>query len=291
MPTFSIDGKLINPEDAMISVMDHGLLYGDGVFEGLRFYGGNIFRSESHLMRLQDSAAAIGLLLPMTVEDIQRAMLRAVSASKQTDGYIRLIVTRGEGPLGIDSSKCHQPRIIIIVDQLALVPAHVVQHGVKVIIAATRRLNSDQLDPRIKSLNYLNQIMARREATVAGADEAIMLNQWGRVAEGSADNVFVVKRQVLKTPPLSEGALDGITRQVVLELAEQLGLSVQECPLTTLDLVTADECFLTGTGAELLPVSMVGHHTLAQNRPIFDRIQSAFFDEVQKTQTTTALAV
>jgi branched-chain amino acid aminotransferase len=266
--------------------MDHGLLYGDGVFEGLRFYSGNIFRCEDHLTRLQDSAAAIGLSLPMSLAEMNHAMLQTIETSAQSDGYIRLIVTRGEGPLGIDSTQCVEPRTIVIVDQLALVAKNIVQRGVKVIIAATRRLNPDQLDPRIKSLNYLNQIMARREATAAGADEAIMLNQWGRVAEGSADNIFVIKDGKLKTPPISEGALDGITRRVILEIAQRDAIPTLECPLTPLDLQTADECFLTGTGAELLPVAMVGSQQLPAQRSLFDRLQTAFLREVQASTKT-----
>ena len=282
MPTFNIDGRLVSAADATVSVMDHGLLYGDGVFEGLRFYSGNIFRCQDHLTRLQDSASAIGLQVPMSFADMNQAMMKTIEASGQADGYIRLIVTRGEGPLGIDPTQCVQPRTIVIVDQLALVPKEIVQNGVKVIIASTRRLSPDQLDPRIKSLNYLNQIMARREATAAGANEAIMLNQWGRVAEGSADNVFVVKDGLLKTPPTTEGALDGITRKVILEVAQRHQISVCECPLTLLDLQTADECFLTGTGAELLPVAMVGSHKLPGQRRIFERIQAAFLKETHQ---------
>lgn len=285
MPTFNIDGNLVSQANACLPVMDHGLLYGDGVFEGLRFYEGNIFRCLDHLVRLQDSGLAIGLALPMSFDEMTAAMTSTIEASKQSNGYIRLIVTRGEGPLGIDSSQCKKPRTIIIVDQLAIVAKEIVQLGVKVIVAATRRLNPDQLDPRIKSLNYLNQIMARREATAAGADEAILLNQWGRVAEGSADNVFIVKQNVLKTPPLSEGALDGITRRVVLELAARLGVAAIECPLTTLDLVSADECFLTGTGAELIPVAAVGNQHLSTTRPVFAVLQAAFKNEVGMVQT------
>jgi len=281
MPTFNIDGQLVNPEGASISVMDHGLLYGDGVFEGLRFYNKNLFFCPEHLERLLDSATAIGLELPMSGAAMTRAMQATIEASDQENGYIRLIVTRGAGPLGIDSTKCQNPRTIIIVDQLALVPDSLMHNGIKVIIAATRRFSADQLDPRIKSLNYLNQIMARREATAAGAHEAILLNQSGRVAEGSADNLFIVKAGVLMTPPISEGALDGITRKIILQLASQADIARRECPLTPLDLVTADECFLTGTGAELIPVAKIGDHALATKRPMFEQLQSAFRSFVQ----------
>ncbi|MFT4677154.1 MAG: branched-chain amino acid aminotransferase [Patiriisocius sp.] len=288
MPTFNIDGQLVNPEAANISVMDHGLLYGDGVFEGLRFYNKKLFCCPEHLRRLLDSGAAIGLELPMSGAAMTSAMLETIEASNQVNGYIRLIVTRGAGPLGIDSTECQNPRTIIIVDQLALVPNSLLHDGIRVVIAATRRFSADQLDPRIKSLNYLNQIMARREATSAGAHEAILLNQSGRVAEGSADNLFIVKEGVLMTPPVSEGALDGITRKVILQLASQANIAHRECPLTPLDLITADECFLTGTGAELIPVAKVGDHCLATKRPMFERLQSAFRNFVQ-LQTETAL--
>ena len=288
MPTFNIDGQLVNPEAANISVMDHGLLYGDGVFEGLRFYNRNVFCCAEHLERLADSACAIGLGLPMSNQEMTQAINDTIEASSQRDGYIRLIVTRGAGPLGIDSTQCANPRTIIIVDQLSLVPDEILQKGIKVIIAATRRLNPDQLDPRIKSLNYLNQIMARREATAAGASEAILLNQWGRVAEGSADNIFIAKAGVLKTPPISEGALDGITRKVVIQLAEQHNIVVTQCPLTPIDLVTADECFLTGTGAEMIPVSVVGDQPLSVQRPIFDQLQQAFRAHVLQYSETPA---
>lgn len=288
MPTFNIDGQLVNPEAANISVMDHGLLYGDGVFEGLRFYNRNVFCCSEHLGRLADSGRAIGLGLPMSNQEMVQAINDTIEASSQQDGYVRLIVTRGAGPLGIDSTQCANPRTIIIVDQLSLVPDAIRQKGIKVIVAATRRFSPDQLDPRIKSLNYLNQIMARREATAAGASEAILLNQWGRVAEGSADNIFIAKAGVLKTPPVSEGALDGITRKVVIQLAELHNIAVTLCPLTPIDLVTADECFLTGTGAEMIPVAAVGDQQLDTQRPIFVQLQQAFRLHVRQYSETPA---
>jgi branched-chain amino acid aminotransferase len=267
--------------------MDHGLLYGDGVFEGLRFYNKRIFCCAEHLDRLADSAQAIGLELPMSFQEMVQSMKATIEASNQEDGYIRLIVTRGTGPLGIDSTQCANPRTIIIADQLSLVPEAVLQSGITVIIAATRRFSPDQLDPKIKSLNYLNQIMARREATAAGANEAILLNQWGRIAEGSADNIFIVKGGVLKTPPISEGALDGITRKVVLRLAAQHKITAEQCPMTPMDLVTSDECFLTGTGAEMIPVSVIGDKPLRSQRPIFDQLQQAFREHVREFSETS----
>lgn len=276
MPTFNIDGQLLAEADATISVMDHGLLYGDGVFEGLRFYNGRIFRCDAHLVRLSASAAAIGLTVPMSDGQLEQAMIETIEASTQQNGYIRLIVTRGNGPLGINPATCRNPRVIIIVDQLALVPEEIVQHGAAVVIAKTRRLSANQLDPTVKSLNYLNNILARAEANKAGVEEAIMLNAEGRVAEGSADNVFIVRSGKLMTPPVSEGALAGITRAAILELAESLGVDCAETPLLPEDLYEADECFLTGTGAELIPVKRIDDVDLNPERPIYARLQQAF---------------
>ena len=276
MPTFNIDGQSVNQANATVSVMDHGLLYGDGVFEGLRFYTESIFKCREHLVRLEDSATAIGLKLPMSFDDMTQAMEETIAASKLSNGYIRLLVTRGEGPLGIDASTCSSPKTIIIVDQLSLVPKSISEAGIKVVIASTRRLSADQLDPRVKSLNYLNNILARNEANNAGAQEAIMLNQLGRVAEGSADNVFIVHNGIVKTPPTTEGALAGITRETIIEIAQTLDISFSEQPLTSFDLVTADECFLTGTGAELIAVRQIDNTTLPTPRPVFEKLQAAF---------------
>lgn len=254
-------GKIIDAAQATISVLDHGLLYGDGVFEGIRFYRRKPFRLEAHLRRLFDSARAIGLRVPLTefeLSDAIATLIAAFSADVSVDsGYLRLVVTRGGGPMGLDPAPCNNPQVFIIANALNFISEERRAAGAKVIIASTRRLGSDGLDPRIKSLNYLNHILARMEANHAGADEAILLNAAGRVAEGSADNVFVVKDGVLITPPVTEGALDGITRSVVIELALQLGTVVREVPMAPYDLYTADEIFLTGTGAELIPVRSV----------------------------------
>lgn len=276
MPTFNIDGQLVDPSAATISVMDHGLLYGDGVFEGLRFYNGRIFRCDAHLERLAASASAIGLNIPMNDAALTQAMDQTIEASGQANGYIRLIVTRGNGPLGINPESCSNPRVIIIIDQLALVSPDIVQHGAAVIIAKTRRMSSAQLDPTIKSLNYLNNIMARAEANKAGVEEAIMLNMEGRVAEGSADNVFIVQSGNLLTPPTSEGALAGITRQAILDIASSLQIQWLETPLQPEDLFSADECFLTGTGAELIPVRRIDDVEFGADRPVYNRLQEAF---------------
>ena len=215
-----LNGKIVAAEQARISVFDHGLLYGDGVFEGIRFYNGKAFRLRAHLERLLLSARAIALEIPYSIEALTNAVLETIAAAPDSNGYLRMVVTRGVGPLGIDPSRCHSPQLFIIADSLHMVSDRVRTEGAKIIIAATRRLGADGLDPRIKSLNYLNHILARMEATHAGADEAILLNSAGRIAEGSADNIFLVRKNELLTPPVIEGALDGITRQVVLELAE-----------------------------------------------------------------------
>ncbi|WP_052417291.1 branched-chain-amino-acid transaminase [Cellvibrio mixtus] len=282
-PVCWLNGKLVAPEHASVSVFDHGLLYGDGVFEGIRFYNGTAFRLQAHLERLLLSARAIALDIPYAMEALKQAVLETIAAAPEQNGYLRMVVTRGPGPLGIDPSRCHSPQVFIIADRLQLVSERVRSEGAKVIIAATRRLGADGLDPRIKSLNYLNHILARMEATHAGADEAILLNSAGRIAEGSADNIFIVKKDELLTPPVIEGALDGITRQVVLELAENLGIKFRETPLAPYDLFTADECFLTGTGAELIPVGRADGRVIPQcPGPIYQRVSTAFKELVKR---------
>lgn len=282
-PVCWLNGKLVAPEQARISVFDHGLLYGDGVFEGIRFYQRRAFRLHAHLERLRMSARAIALDIPCGLDELTRAVLDTVAAAPEPNGYLRLVVTRGPGPLGIDPSRCHSPQLFIIADRLQLVSERVRSQGAKVIIAATRRLGADGLDPRIKSLNYLNHILARMEATHAGADEAILLNSAGRIAEGSADNIFIVKKGELLTPPVIEGALDGITRQVVLELAEKLGIKFRETPLAPYDLYTAEECFLTGTGAELIPVGYADGRAIPEcPGAIYQRLAAAFKELVNE---------
>lgn len=276
-PVCWLNGQIVPAEQAKVSVFDHGLLYGDGVFEGVRFYHGKAFRLRAHLERLGLSARAIALEIPYGVEALTQAVIDTVAAAPESNGYLRIVVTRGPGPLGIDPSRCHSPQVFIIADRLKLVSEQAGREGAKLVIASTRRLGPDGLDPRIKSLNYLNHILARMEANHAGADEAILLNSAGRIAEGSADNIFIVKRGELLTPPVIEGALDGITRQVVLELAEQLGINHRETPLAPYDLFTADECFLTGTGAELIPVSSVDGRKIPEcPGAVYRRIAAAF---------------
>ena len=277
MPACWLNGSLVPPSEARISVFDHGLLYGDGVFEGIRYYSGVPFRLDEHLERLDLSARAIALDLPYSGESLAEAVALVIDAFGHPDGYIRVVVTRGDGKLGIDPRSCPRASAFVVADQLSLVPEAVRRNGARLIIAATRRLPLDGLDPRIKSLNYLNHILARIEANQVGADEAVLLNNAGCVTEGSAENIFIVANGALLTPPTSDGALEGITRGVVLELAGRLGIPSVERSLAPYDLYTADECFLAGTGAELIAVSEVSGRPLrSSGRPVFSRLQQAF---------------
>lgn len=250
----SIDGKLVPRAEARISVFDHGLLYGDGIFEGIRIYNRRIFRLDAHLARLEASAHAIGLTLPVDRAALAETVIATVRANQQADGYIRLVVTRGEGPLGLDPTTCARPCVIVIVAALAVYPAEHYASGIRVVTAATRQVPAASVDPRIKSLNYLKNVLARLEAHEAGAAEALMLNPEGFVAECTADNVFAVSGRRILTPPATDGALDGITGAVIRELALAAGLAWEERRLARYDLFVADECFLTGTGAEVIPM-------------------------------------
>jgi branched-chain amino acid aminotransferase len=249
-----INGKLYDKAEAKVSVYDHGLLYGDGVFEGIRVYEGKVFRLREHVDRLYESARAIHLEIPMSRQQLADAVTHTVQANAKRNGYIRAVVTRGAGSLGIDPRKTSNPQVILIVDDISLYPPELYEHGLEIVTAATVRTASNALSPRIKSLNYLNNIMAKIEANLAGCLEALMLNHKGEVAECTADNFFLVKRGVLKTPPLDAGILEGVTRNVVLELARAADIPAAEATLTRHDVYTADECFLTGTGAEVIPV-------------------------------------
>ncbi len=262
-----IDGMYYDKSEAKVSVYDHGLLYGDGVFEGLRIYGGKVFRLKDHLARLYDSAKAIHLTIPMPMEDMAAAVLDAVLANEKTDGYIRLVVTRGVGNLGLNPFSCERASVIIIVDDIQLYPPECYSQGIAVITASVRRVPAQCLDPRIKSLNYLNNIMAKVEAIHAGCLEALMLNTEGYVAECTGDNVFYIKNQRLMTPESTHGALEGITRSTVIEAAGDIGLTVESRATTLYDIYTADECFLTGTAAELIPVVTVDGRTIGEGRP------------------------
>jgi len=282
-PVCWMNGALTPIEDARLSVFDHGLLYGDGVFEGIRFYRGRAFRLDAHLDRLLRSAHALHLTVPYDRRALAEAVSQTIDAFARPDGYLRLVVTRGEGRLGLDPVSCARANVFIIADELSLVSDTTREVGARLIVAATRRLAPDGLDPRIKSLNYLDHILARMEANNAGADEAILLNAQGRVAEGTADNIFIVRDGVLLTPPSSDGALEGITRAVVLELAAQQKIPAREASLAPYDLYTADEGFLTGTGAELIPVREVDGRRLRRSPgPIFRRLRRAFHDLVAR---------
>ncbi|MDD3530172.1 MAG: branched-chain-amino-acid transaminase [Gallionellaceae bacterium] len=272
-----LNGRLVPLAEARISVFDHGLLYGDGVFEGIRFYRRRPFKLRAHLERFADSARAIALELPYGQAEVAAAVMATVDAYAGADGYLRLVATRGEGVLGIDPRNCARPSLFVIADRLSMVPDAVRQRGARVVVAATRRLPPDGLDPRIKSLNYLNHILARMEANRAGADEAILLNDAGRVAEGTADNVFIVRHGRLLTPPPVEGALAGITRATILELAAAAGIPHAEVALAPYDLYTAEECFLTGTGAELIPVAEVDGRAMTHcPGPVYRELEHQF---------------
>ena len=262
-----IDGKYFDEGAAKISVFDHGLLYGDGIFEGIRAYNGRVFKLKEHIDRLFYSAKAILLTIPMTHAELMAAVVDACRRNKIRDGYIRLVVTRGIGTLGLNPNRCKNGSVIIIADKIQLYPPELYGKGMEIITVPTVRNLHSALNPAIKSLNYLNNIMAKIEANNAGCEEAIMLNAEGFVSECTGDNVFIVKGEHLMTPPLSAGALYGITRKVVLEIAAESGLKVSEPNLTRYDLFNADECFLTGTGAELVPVVKVDGRVIGTGKP------------------------
>src|ERR1017187_2377916 len=262
-----IDGKYYSERDAKVSVFDHGLLYGDGIFEGIRAYNGRVFRLKEHIDRLFYSAKAILLKIPMSHAELMRATVEACRKNELRDGYIRLVVTRGVGTLGLNPNHCKKPSVIIIADKIQVYPAELYARGMDFVTVPTVRNLHSALNPAIKSLNYLNNILAKIEANNAGVEEAVMLNAEGFVAECTADNLFIVKDGKLFTPPLSAGALYGITRQTVMELAAQLGVPVSEPNLTRYDLFNADEFFLTGTGAEIVPVVKIDGRVVGTGRP------------------------
>ncbi len=262
-----IDGELKESTKASVSVFDHGLLYGDGVFEGIRVYNGRIFKLREHIKRLYDNARAILIDIPMSPDDMEKAVEETLKQNRKSDGYIRLIVTRGKGSMGLDPSSCKKPSVIIIVTDIQLYPRELYEQGIAIVTASSRRVAHDALDPRIKSLNYLNNVMAKAEAARAGCLEAVMLNAQGYVAECTADNIFIVKNGVLMTPPPHHGALDGITMRTVMEIARESDIDYQFQPLTRYDLYTADECFMTGTGAEIMPVTEIDARKIGDGKP------------------------
>ncbi len=262
-----LNGDLVEEAEAKVSVFDHGLLYGDGVFEGIRLYDGCVFRLNEHLERLNRSARAIMLDLPWSREEFSEAVCNTCRANDLRDGYIRLIVTRGAGTLGLNPMLCKDPTLIVIADNIQLYPDKYYKEGLKVIAVSTRRMNPGAVPPKIKSLNYLNNILAKIQAIQSGCMEAVMLNDQGFVAECTGENIFTVSKGVVYTPDTSAGALDGITRQVAIEIAEEQKVPLRETNLTTYDLWTADECFLTGTAAEIVPVTEVDGRKVGEGRP------------------------
>jgi branched-chain amino acid aminotransferase len=282
-----LDGNLVDESEAKISVFDHGLLYGDGVFEGIRFYNGRIFRLEEHIRRLFDTSRAIVLNLPWTFEEICRFTCETVAANGLRDGYVRLVVTRGPGELGLSPYLCPKPSMFIIVTTIRLYPEEHYLNGLAIITCATRRPAPAALMPQVKSLNYLNNIMAKVEAIQANALEAVMLNEQGYVAECTGDNIFIVKNGTLLSPLISDGALDGITRSVMIELAAKLGIPFVERSLTRYDIFTADECFLTGTAAEVIPVTSLDRRTIGDGKPgtLTRRFLEAYHELVNSTGT------
>jgi len=282
-----IDGEFFPEEEAKISVFDHGLLYGDGVFEGIRFYCGRVFRLEEHIDRLYDSAKAIHLTIPVAPPEMAEAVLATIRANGLKDGYVRLVVTRGSGGLGLSPHRCEKASIIVIASTIALYPEETYQNGLKVVTCGTRRPTHDSLSPAVKSLNYLSNVMAKVEALAAGADEGLMLNAEGRVAECTGDNVFVVKNGSISTPPVHAGMLDGITRKAVIDLAREAGYELREVEMSRYELYTADEFFLTGTAAEVVPVRQFDERVIGDGSvgPVTHRLMTDFRRMVETTGT------
>ncbi len=275
-----LDDRLVDSDQAKISVYDHGLLYGDGVFEGIRVYSGRIFEHDAHLKRLFESARAIRLLIPMDFEKLKHCVETTVSANNITDGYIRLIVTRGKGALGLNPFTCEKPAVIIIADKIQLYPEEMYENGMKIISAVTVRNHPLAIPPQVKSLNYLNNILAKIEAIDNGVPEAVMYNHEGYVAEATGDNVFIVRSGIIFTPPVSAGSLEGITRKVVIAIAKKHGIEVLEKNLTRMDLYIADEFFLTGTAAEVIGVVEIDGRQIGNGKPgaVTQLLRKKFFE-------------
>lgn len=282
-----LNGKIVPEKDAVVSVFDHGLLYGDGVFEGIRAYHGKVFRLEQHIERLYRSAAVIALTPPMTQQAMCDAVVETCRANDLVDGYIRLVLTRGVGGLGLNPYLCKEPQVIIIAGAIQLYPKELYEKGMAVVTVGTIRNHVEAINPRIKSLNYLNNVMAKIEAINAGVMECIMLNPQGFVAEASGDNVFAIRGNILHTPPVWCGALEGITRDVVMQLAPSVGLKVKEDVMTRYDLFTADEVFLTGTAAEIISVTNVDRRVIGNGTPgpFTKALLDAFAKETKNTGT------
>ena len=262
-----INGKLFDREDAKISVYDHAVLYGDGIYEGIRSYGGKLFRLADHIDRLWESAKAIWLEIPMSKQEMTKAVEDTLAVNGIQDGYVRLVVSRGTGPLGLDPHLCSNSQVIIIADAISLYPDEFYQKGLEIVTVSVPRNHPAALNPRTKSLNYLNNILAKIEGIQAGCPEALMLNQRGEVAECTGDNIFLVRQRRLLTPPSDACILVGITRNIVIELAREMGIEVCEAPLSKHDVYIADECFLTGTAAEVVPVVKVDSRLIGDGKP------------------------
>jgi branched-chain amino acid aminotransferase len=282
-----LNGKMVPDEEAVISVFDHGLLYGDGVFEGIRAYNGRVFRLVEHIRRLYESAHSIMLTIPLSQEEMIKAVVDTVNANKLRDAYIRLVVTRGVGDLGMDPRKCKTAQVFIIADKITLYPEELYEKGLEVITVATRRNIAEALEPKIKSLNYLNNIHAKIEANRAGVLEALMLTNQGYICEGTGDNIFIYRRGELLTPPAYLGILEGITREAIIELAAREGIPLKEVPFTRHDLYVSEECFLTGTAAEVIPVIEVDQRLIGSGKPgpITKKLIKLFRDLTQSEGT------
>lgn len=282
-----IDGEMIPKSQAKVSVYDHGFLYGDGVFEGIRAYNGRVFRLDEHVARLYDSAKAIWLQIPMSQEQTRKEVVRTLQVNKLHDGYIRLIATRGVGDLGLDPHNCPTSSMIIITDRIQLFPQELYKKGIEVVTVSTRRNSPQVLSPAIKSMNYLNNILGKIEATEAGYAEGLMLNLEGMVCEGTGENLFLVKDDQLITPPTHVGILKGITRNAVIELAAMMGIPCSEKVIILHDVYTADETFFTGTGAELMPVVKADNRTIGNGSvgPLTQRLMQGFRDLTQRDGT------
>ncbi len=279
-----LDKGLVNEEDAKVSVFDHALLYGDGVFEGMRSYSKKVFRLKEHLDRLWESAHSLCIEIPMTKEEMADAVYETLKANDIVDGYIRLVVTRGNGTLGLDAHLCSNPQVIIIARGLSLYSEELYQNGMKLVTASTIRMPSFSMSTRVKSLNYLNNILAKMEAYRAGCEEVLLLNHRGNVAECSGDNIFIVRRGVLLTPPLDACILEGITRNAVLEIAAELGIEAKEQNFTRHDVYVAEECFLTGSAAEVIPVTELDGRVIGSGKagPLTTKILDAYRALVRK---------
>lgn len=273
-----LDGQYLPREQAVVSVFDHGFLYGDGVFEGIRSYGGVVFRLKEHLVRLYESAKTVGMEIPISPKEMEEVVLETVRRNELQDAYIRLVVSRGAGDLGLDPRNCTKPTIVCIAASISLYPREMYENGLEVIITSTRKNRPDVLSPRVKSLNYLSNIMAKQELALAGVLEGIVLTADGYVAEATADNVFMVKNSKLYTPPKFLGILEGVTRNAVMDLAKQAGIEVREEVFTAHDLYNADEAFFSGTAAELIPVVKVDGRTIGDGKPgpVYKQLMEAF---------------